>query len=65
MANSITVPAAAAVQQAVVSMTTVNLRAEKIKEYFDKPQSTSYKRNNAFTFSATQAEDMHNRGNKK
>jgi len=39
------VPAAAAMQQAVVAMTTVNLPAEKIKVYFDKPQSTSYRRN--------------------
>jgi len=60
--NSIMVPAAAAMQQAVVAMTTVNLPAEKIKVYFDKPQSTSYKRNIAFMNSATQAEDTHNRG---
>jgi len=45
-------------------VTTVNLRAEK-KKYFDKPQSTSYKRNSTFTNSAMQAEDMHNRENKE
>jgi len=56
-------PAATAVQQAVVSMTTVNLRAEIIEEYLishNQPSET----NSAFTNSATQGEDTCNRRNK-